>query len=49
MVCRILFYPTLLYSGWVWSRSRFPVKDGGRNGEAEADPEENTPLLRERS
>lgn len=48
-LCRILFYPPLVYACWVWIESRVKVRDREGHGEVDDHVGEDTPLLGERS
>lgn len=50
ILCRILFYPPLAYTCWLWLETRVKVKRSSEEqGELEADVGENTHLLGEGS
>jgi hypothetical protein len=48
ILCRILFYPPLAYTGWLWLETRVKVqRSSEEQGELEADVGEDTHLLGE--
>jgi hypothetical protein len=50
ILCRILFYPPLAYTGWLWLETRVKVqRSSEEQGELEADVGEDTHLLGEGS